>query len=162
MTIRCTRTAADSINRPECLTDNDNCNGISGIRELISCLTHQAKATHVFHIRIWRNIPVPNVSPIPVRDFSLRSFRGGAPYLLLLRRREDSLLIFLGEGYGGWRYDLPDLLHHRYPVQPLAINTRAGAIGGFTPLSHGTPIFYTSAGDESSALTPSLRRFLFR
>jgi 4-amino-4-deoxy-L-arabinose transferase-like glycosyltransferase len=43
---------------------------------------------------------------------------------------------------------IEDLLHHRYPVQRLAINTRAGAIGGFTPLSHGSPIFYTSAGDE--------------
>jgi hypothetical protein len=43
---------------------------------------------------------------------------------------------------------IEDLLHHRYPVQRLAINTRAGAIGGFTPLSHGTPVFYTSAGDE--------------
>jgi hypothetical protein len=43
---------------------------------------------------------------------------------------------------------IEDLLHHRYPVQRLAINTRAGDIGGFTPLSHGTPVFYTSGGDE--------------
>ena len=47
---------------------------------------------------------------------------------------------------GNWLIE--DLLHHRYPVQRLAINTRAGAIGGFTPLSHGTPVFYTSGGDE--------------
>jgi 4-amino-4-deoxy-L-arabinose transferase-like glycosyltransferase len=41
-----------------------------------------------------------------------------------------------------------DLLHHRYPLWRLPINTRAGAIGGFTPLSHGTPVFYRAVGDE--------------
>jgi 4-amino-4-deoxy-L-arabinose transferase-like glycosyltransferase len=41
-----------------------------------------------------------------------------------------------------------DLLHHRYPVWRLPINTRAGAIGGFTPLMHGTPVFYRSVGDQ--------------
>ncbi len=46
---------------------------------------------------------------------------------------------------GNWM-DL-DLLHHRYPLWRLPINTRAGAIGGFTPLCHGTPVFYRSVGD---------------
>jgi 4-amino-4-deoxy-L-arabinose transferase-like glycosyltransferase len=40
-----------------------------------------------------------------------------------------------------------DLLHHRYPLWRLPINTRAGAIGGFTPLMHGTPVFYRAVGD---------------
>lgn len=47
---------------------------------------------------------------------------------------------------GNWM--LQDLLQHRYPVQRLDINTSAAVIGGFTPLSHGTPVFYSSAGDK--------------
>jgi Dolichyl-phosphate-mannose-protein mannosyltransferase len=43
---------------------------------------------------------------------------------------------------------LQDLLQHRYPIQRLDINTRATAIGGFTPLSHGPPVFYSAAGDK--------------
>ena len=47
---------------------------------------------------------------------------------------------------GNWM--LQDLLQHRYPIRRLDINTRATAIGGFTPLSHGTPVFYSAAGDK--------------
>lgn len=47
-----------------------------------------------------------------------------------------------------------DLLHHRYPVQRLDINTGAAAIGGFTPLAHGTPVFFTSVGDRFLHTTP--------
>lgn len=46
---------------------------------------------------------------------------------------------------GNWLIE--DLRHHRYPVQRLPINTCAGDIGGFTPLSHGVPVFYASSGD---------------
>lgn len=53
---------------------------------------------------------------------------------------------------GNWL--LQDLLHHRYPVKRLPINTRAGAMGGFTPLSHGTPVFYSSVGDRFFKTTP--------
>ncbi|MHB1938166.1 MAG: ArnT family glycosyltransferase [Acidobacteriaceae bacterium] len=47
---------------------------------------------------------------------------------------------------GNWM--IQDLLRHRYPLQRLDIDTRASAIGGFTPLSHGPPVFYSSAGDK--------------
>jgi hypothetical protein len=47
---------------------------------------------------------------------------------------------------GNWMDE--DLLRHRYPLWRLPINTRAGAIGGFTPLMHGTPVFYRAVGDE--------------
>ena len=47
---------------------------------------------------------------------------------------------------GNWM--LQDLLQHRYPIQRLDINIRATAIGGFTPLSHGPPVFYSGAGDK--------------
>jgi hypothetical protein len=47
---------------------------------------------------------------------------------------------------GDWM--LQDLLQHRYPTRRLDIDTRASAIGGFTPLSHGAPVFYSAAGDE--------------
>jgi 4-amino-4-deoxy-L-arabinose transferase-like glycosyltransferase len=46
---------------------------------------------------------------------------------------------------GNWLVE--DLLHHRYPVYRLPINTRAGMIGGFTPLNHGYPVYWVSAGD---------------
>ena len=41
---------------------------------------------------------------------------------------------------------LKDLHDHRYDTDRLAIDTRAQAIGGFTPLAHGTPAFYVSDG----------------
>ncbi len=53
---------------------------------------------------------------------------------------------------GNWL--VQDLLHHRYPVKRLPINTRAVAIGGFTPLNHGTPVFYSSVGDRFFKTTP--------
>ncbi|HET9087900.1 MAG TPA: hypothetical protein VFN53_10285 [Acidobacteriaceae bacterium] len=49
---------------------------------------------------------------------------------------------------------IEDLLHHRYPLQRLPINTGAAAIGGFTPLAHGTPVFFTSVGDAFLKKTP--------
>jgi 4-amino-4-deoxy-L-arabinose transferase-like glycosyltransferase len=90
-----------------------------------------------------------------------------------LYRREDSAEENLWVGKGSW-YNLPiltladfqrsagqylilasdgnwmvqDLMRHRYPVERLAINTRAGALGGFTPLMHGTPVFFSSVGDR--------------
>jgi hypothetical protein len=45
-----------------------------------------------------------------------------------------------------WNWLLQDLDHHHYPEHRLPINTRAGAIGGFTPLSHGLPAFYVAEG----------------
>lgn len=45
---------------------------------------------------------------------------------------------------GNWMLD--DLLFHRYPIQRLPIDTRAEAIGGFTPLAHGMPAFYIAYG----------------
>jgi hypothetical protein len=58
-------------------------------------------------------------------------------------------------GDGNWLIE--DLLHHRYPVKRLPINTRAGAIGGFTPLNHNTPVFYRSVGNRFFATTPGFR-----
>ena len=47
---------------------------------------------------------------------------------------------------GNWM--LEDLALHHYVYRRLPINTRAGAIGGFTPLSHGVPAFFVSTGDN--------------
>ncbi len=52
---------------------------------------------------------------------------------------------------GNWFLD--DLAVHHFPFYRLDINTRAGAIGGFTPLAHGTPAFYIAYG---GATPPSL------
>ena len=45
---------------------------------------------------------------------------------------------------GNWL--LQDLDRHHYPEHRLPIDTRAQAIGGFTPLMHGTPAFYIGSG----------------
>ena len=34
-------------------------------------------------------------------------------------------------------------------AERLDIDTRAGALGGFTPLSHGTAVFYVASGDKN-------------
>jgi hypothetical protein len=44
---------------------------------------------------------------------------------------------------------LEDLRRHSYNVDRLPIVTRADAIGGFTPLAHGTPVFYMACGDRA-------------
>jgi 4-amino-4-deoxy-L-arabinose transferase-like glycosyltransferase len=59
-------------------------------------------------------------------------------------QRDAGAYVMIGSD-GNWM-DL-DLLHHRYPLERLPINTRAGAIGGFTPLNHGPPVFYRTYGD---------------
>ena len=41
---------------------------------------------------------------------------------------------------------LCDLEDHHYETHWLDIDTRAQAIGGFTPLSRGKPMFYTANG----------------
>jgi hypothetical protein len=48
---------------------------------------------------------------------------------------------------GNWL--LQDLSDHLYTYTRLPINTRAGAIGGFTPLARGVPTFYWTSGDKS-------------
>jgi hypothetical protein len=48
---------------------------------------------------------------------------------------------------GNWL--LQDLSDHLYTYTRLPINTRAGAIGGFTPLARGVPSFYWTSGDRS-------------
>jgi hypothetical protein len=55
----------------------------------------------------------------------------------------DKYLIIAGDD--NWLVD--DLRDHHYLVQRLPIDTRAQAIGGFTPLARGTPGLYTSRGD---------------
>lgn len=54
-------------------------------------------------------------------------------------------------GDGNWL--LEDLREHHYDAHRLSINTRAGAMGGFTPLAHGTPSFYVA--DSSRAMDGS-------
>lgn len=51
-------------------------------------------------------------------------------------------LIIASEG----NWFIHDVLAHRFDVNRLSIDTRAQAIGGFTPLAHGTPTFYISDG----------------
>jgi len=62
----------------------------------------------------------------------LADFQNSARYYLILASD------------GNWFLD--DLQAHRFPFQRLKIDTRAEAIGGFTPLGHGTPAFYLGFG----------------
>ena len=63
---------------------------------------------------------------------------------------------------GNWLIE--DLEAHLYPVRRLPIDTHAKEIGGFTPLAHGKPAFFTAAGDASLNDTspPDLGREPFR
>lgn len=47
-----------------------------------------------------------------------------------------------------WNWMLDDLSDHHYLVVRLPINTRAGAMGGFTPLARGTPAFWIASWDH--------------
>jgi len=49
-------------------------------------------------------------------------------------------------GDGNWM--LQDLAQHHFETVRLAINTRAAAMGGFTPLARGVPAFYTASWDQ--------------
>lgn len=71
--------------------------------------------------------------------------------LAVFQRVAGKYLIIASDG--NWL--VQDLLWHHYPVQRLAINTRAGAIGGFTPLCRGTPVFFTSAGGAYLRMHPA-------
>ncbi len=50
---------------------------------------------------------------------------------------------------GNWY--LEDLARHHFLWNRLPINTRAAAMGGFTPLARGTPVFYTASWDRPLA-----------
>ncbi len=52
---------------------------------------------------------------------------------------------------------IEDLLRHRYPVERLPIDTHAVGIDAPTPLLHGPPVFYLSAGDKFFAAHPAWR-----
>jgi len=58
----------------------------------------------------------------------------------------DRYLVIAGER--NWLIE--DLHKHNYPVIELSIDTRAGAMGGFTPLSRGKPSFYLVSGDQTA------------
>lgn len=54
---------------------------------------------------------------------------------------------------GNWLLD--DLAAHHYGFKRLNIDTRAEAIGGFTPLAHGTPAFYLGFGGAAPFHIPT-------
>ena len=67
--------------------------------------------------------------------------------LATYQRHAQEYLIIAGDG--NWL--LEDLRLHNYPLDRLPINTRAASMGGFTPLAHGTPVFYLAYGDPGLA-----------
>lgn len=47
-----------------------------------------------------------------------------------------------------WNWMLNDLSDHHYLFTRLPINTRAGAMGGFTPIARGTPNFWVASWEH--------------
>jgi hypothetical protein len=72
-----------------------------------------------------------SIYPLPI--VPLANFQNSAGKYLIIASKRNWLL--------------QDLGRHRYPVQQLPIKSGATHIGGFTPLAHGTPGFYTSSGE---------------
>lgn len=82
-----------------------------------------------------------------------RGFLYSVPIETVAKFEQNSNEFLVIASDGNWL--LQDLDAHHFPYQRLEINTRAGAIGGFTPLAHGTPVFYTAEWDpETPDATP--------
>jgi hypothetical protein len=64
----------------------------------------------------------------------------------------------------GGNWFLHDLARHHYLFNHLPIKSHATELGGFTPLAHGVPGFYTASWDNPSANipTPSTKPIPFR
>jgi len=77
-----------------------------------------------------------------------RNFLYTLPILTLAEFQQSAHRYLVIAKDGNWL--LEDLRAHHYPVQRLPIDTHADDIGGFTPLAHGIPCFFTSAGDAAS------------
>lgn len=76
-----------------------------------------------------------------------RNFLYTLPILTLAEFQQSAHRYLVIAKDGNWL--LEDLRAHQYPVHRLPIDTHAKDIGGFTPLAHGTPYFFTSAGDAA-------------
>jgi hypothetical protein len=74
-----------------------------------------------------------------------RGFLYTLPILPLASFQQTAGKYLVIAGEGNWL--IQDLSAHRYSMQQLPIDTRTQAIGGFTPLAHGTPEFFSAAGD---------------
>jgi hypothetical protein len=71
------------------------------------------------------------------------------PILPLARFQNSAGRYLLLASDGNWM--ISDLRDHCYAVERLPVNTRAEAIGGFTPLAHGVPAFYAVSGASGPA-----------
>jgi hypothetical protein len=82
-----------------------------------------------------------------------RGFLYGVPIETLAQFEQSANEYLIVASDGNWM--LEDLRAHGFPYQRLDIDTRAEAIGGFTPLARGTPTFYTARWDsEMPPATP--------
>jgi hypothetical protein len=85
-----------------------------------------------------------------------RSFMYTLPIVTLADFQSRAAKYLIISGDSNWLLD--DLRRHFYRIERLPIETRADAIGGFTPLAHGTPVFYSAQGDREAfvpAVVPS-------
>lgn len=102
-------------------------------------------------IRLFRGDDSPEENLWAGRDFLYR-----LPIVPLADIQNAASRYLILASDGNWLLD--DLAAHHYDVKRLDINTRAGAIGGFTPLMRGTPVFYLGYGDATpSAVLAQLR-----
>ncbi len=76
-----------------------------------------------------------------------RGFLYSLPIMPLADFQQGAGRFLLIANDGNWM--ISDLRSHRYPVARLPIESRADDIGGFTPLAHGKPEFFSASGDKS-------------
>jgi hypothetical protein len=126
-------------------------NGPLVVPDPLMVLTLQHYAPKAIADRIVLPVDFPGVRRIRRDDSPEQNIWAGRNTLYTLRllplatfqHNTGHYLILASDG--NWL--LQDLDQHRYAQRRLPINTRAGAIGGFTPLSHGQPNFYIGDGD---------------
>lgn len=90
-------------------------------------------------IRFFRGDDSPDENLWAGRDFAYK-----LPIVPLAQFQNHAGKYLIIAGDGNWL--LSDLAVHHYPFQQIDINTRAAAIGGFTPLARATPVFYVAYG----------------
>ena len=81
-----------------------------------------------------------------------RNFLYTLPIVPLAAFQHDAGRYLVIAADGNWL--IQDMAAHHYGVRRLPINTRADAIGGFTPLARGTPAFFVAGGDQAPIREP--------
>lgn len=123
------------------------------IPDPLLALTFQHYASSELAARVVFPIDFPAIRSIRHDDSPEENLWAGRGYLYKkirivpvaeFEKSADEYLIIAGDH----NWYLQDLARHHYMFDRLPIDLRAEDIGGFTPLAHGTPWFYTASWDR--------------